>query len=121
MENLLKKLFGKPHLALVLILLFSIAFFVVMKKQSRMETDLDKYMPQKHPAFVYSNQAEEKFNIRDGIIIAVENKEGVFNYSTLKKVKDLTKTLGKMKEINKDDVTSLTLRIILSAQKTGWT
>jgi len=107
MENLLKKLFGKPHLALVLILLFSIAFFVVMKKQSRMETDLDKYMPQKHPAFVYSNQAEEKFNIRDGIIIAVENKEGVFNYSTLKKVKDLTKTLGKMKEINKDDVTSL--------------
>ena len=42
-----------------------------------METDLDKYMPQEHPAFVYSNQAEEWFNIQDGIIIAIENPRGI--------------------------------------------
>jgi len=107
MEKLIRKVLKRPKFALVLMLVLSAVFFVVMKKNSRMETDLDKYMPQKHPAFVYSNQAEEWFNIRDGIIIAIENKEGVFNYSTLKKVKDLTKAIGKMKEINKDDVTSL--------------
>ena len=78
-----------------------------MKSNSRMETDLDKYMPQNHPAFVYSNQAEEWFNIKDGIIIAIENKQGIYNSGTIQKVKDLTKALQKMKEINKDDVTSL--------------
>ena len=107
MEKIIGKILKRPKLSLIVLLIISIAFFIVMKKNSRMETDLDKYMPQKHPAFVYSNQAEDWFNIRDGIIIAIANKEGVFNYSTLKKVKDLTKALGKMKEINKDDVTSL--------------
>ena len=64
-----------------------------------METDLDKYMPQNHPAFVYSNQAEEWFNIKDGIIIAIENQDGIYNSGTIKKVKDLTKALQKMKQI----------------------
>ncbi len=72
-----------------------------------METDLDEYMPQEHPAFVYSNQAEDWFNINDGIIIAIENSEGIYNTGTLQKVKDLTKAFQKMKEIEKDDVTSL--------------
>jgi len=107
MEKLINKLLKYPKLVLITILLISVAFFVVMKKNSRMETDLDKYMPQQHPAFVYSNQAEEWFDIKDGIIIALENKDGVFNPSTLQKVKDLTKKLQKMKEIEKNDVTSL--------------
>lgn len=72
-----------------------------------METDLDEYMPQEHPAFVYSNQAEEWFNIQDGVIIAIENPAGIYNNATLQKVKDLTKKLQKMDEIEKDDVTSL--------------
>jgi len=72
-----------------------------------METDLDKYMPESHPAFVYSNKAEEWFNIQDGIIIAIENKNGVFNTETLDSLKQLTKRFQKFDEIDKDDVTSL--------------
>ncbi len=72
-----------------------------------METDLDEYMPTDHPAFVYSNQAEEWFNIKDGIIIAIEHPEDVYNPGTLQKVKDLTRDLQQMPEIKKDDVTSL--------------
>ena len=94
-------------LVLVLILGISVMAVVFMKKNSRMETNLDKYMPQDHPAFVYSNKAEKWFNIKDAIVIAIENKNGVFNPSTLKKIKDLTKKLQKMKEIKKEDVTSL--------------
>ena len=107
MVNLIGKLLKYPKVVLITILLISIAFFIVMKTNSRMETDLDEYMPQQHPAFVYSNQAEKWFDIKDGIIIALENKDGVYNYSTLKKVKDLTKKLQKMKQIEKNDVTSL--------------
>ncbi|MCF8242085.1 MAG: MMPL family transporter [Melioribacteraceae bacterium] len=94
-------------IALVLILIVSLLFMDRMIENSRMETDLDEYMPYDHPAFVFSDQAEEIFNINDGILIAVENKEGIYNPSTLKKIKDLTRQLQKMDEINKDDVTSL--------------
>ena len=107
MEKFLNKTLKYPWIILVIILIMSVGFFKVMKSNSRMETDLDEYMPQDHPSFVYSNQAEEWFNIKDGIIIAIENPDGIYNSGTIQKVKDLTKTLQKMKKINKDDVTSL--------------
>jgi predicted RND superfamily exporter protein len=78
-----------------------------MKDNTRMETDLDKYMPQDHPAFIYSDQAAEWFDIKDGIIIAVENPNGIYDTGTLTKIKQLTKDLQKMDEIEKQDVTSL--------------
>lgn len=96
-----------PKIILVTMLIITIAFFSVITKNSRMETELDKYMPQDHPAFVYSDQAEEIFNIQDAIIIAIENLGGIYQSGTLQKIKDLTLELGKMEEINKNDITSL--------------
>jgi predicted RND superfamily exporter protein len=92
---------------MITVLIVTVMFFMVMKNKSEMETNLDKYMPDKHPAFVYSNEAEDWFNIKDGIIIAIENPDGIYHTETLQKVKDLTKRLQKMKEIEKSDVTSL--------------
>ncbi|HEB11451.1 MAG TPA: hypothetical protein ENI06_09600 [Spirochaetales bacterium] len=60
-----------------------------------------------HPAFVYSNQAEEWFDIEDGINIAIENLEGIYKTASLQKLKDLTKALQKLEQIEKDDVFSL--------------
>ena len=107
MEALINRLLKYPKLVLVVTLLITVAFFVVMRKNSRMETNLDKYMPHNHPAFVYSDQAEKWFDIKDGIIIAIQDTNGVYNPRTLQKVKDLTKKLQKMPEIEKKDVTSL--------------
>ncbi len=107
MENLLNKLLKVPYLVLGVILIITVLFVFPMKENTRMETNLDKYMPEDHPAFVYSDKAEKWFNIQDGIIIAIENKDGVYNYETLDIVKKLTKKLQKFKEIEKADVTSL--------------
>lgn len=107
MEKLLKKLLKYHWLIHIFIIVISVLFFISMRNNSTMETDLDKYMPQSHPDFIYSNQAEEWFNIQDGILIAIENKDGIYNTSTLQKVKDLTRALQKMDEIKKTDVTSL--------------
>jgi len=107
MEKWIMKGLKYPALVLILMLVTSLFFFSVMKNNSQMETDLDKYMPQTHPAFVYSNQAEDWFGIQDGIIIAIENKKGIYNTGTLTKIKKLTKELQKMDEIEKSDVTSL--------------
>lgn len=96
-----------PVLVLTMILALSVYFFMEMKNNTRMETDLDEYMPQDHPAFVYSDSAEAIFNIKDGIIIAIQNKGGIYNSKTLEKVKTLTEDLQKLEEIEKSDVTSL--------------
>ena len=105
--NTIKKLLKFSWLFLIVIALITVGFLYVIKSGLRMETDLDKYMPQEHPAFIYSNQAEEMFDIKDGIIFAIENKDGIYNPETLQKIKDLTKELQKMDGIEKTDVTSL--------------
>ena len=107
MEKILKKLLNQPWIIVGLTIIISVLFFMQMKQNTRMETDLDKYMPQDHPAFVYSDQAEEWFGINDGIIVAIENQNGLFNTATLDTLKQLTRRLQKMEEIEKADVTSL--------------
>ena len=69
MEKLLTKFLKAPWIVMSVIILISALFFMQMKSKSRMETDLDEYMPKEHPAFMYSDQAEEWFGINDGIII----------------------------------------------------
>ena len=86
MTKLLVKLLKTPWIVIGLTLIISAGFFYTMKQNSRMETDLDKYMPQDHPAFVFSNKAEEMFGIKDGIIVAIENQNGIFNSETLDEV-----------------------------------
>ena len=107
MEKLLQRLLKYPLPVLICTLLVSGMFFAAMKTNSSMETDLDKYMPQSHPAFVYSNQAEEWFAINDSILIAIEHPDGIYNPGTLQKIKDVTTALQEMEEINEADVTSL--------------
>lgn len=107
MEKMLNKLLKVPYIVLAISIIISALFFMKMKDNSRMETNLDKYMPHDHPAFVYSDKAEEWFNIKDGIILAIENPDGIYNKETLDIVKSLTKKFQKMPEIEKADVTSL--------------
>jgi uncharacterized protein len=96
-----------PGLALLIIVTLSAAFFWVMISGSRMETNLDNYMPQDHPAFVYSDQAEAWFDIQDAVIIAIENPAGIYQPGTFDKIRKLTQALQKMPEIDDKDVTSL--------------
>ncbi|MBT6997286.1 MAG: RND family transporter [Prolixibacteraceae bacterium] len=107
MEKLLNKFLKAPWIIVAVTIVISAFLFMQMKENTSMETDLDKYMPQDHPAFVYSDQAEEWFGINDGIIVAIENQKGVFNAATLDTLKQLTRRLQKMDEIEKADVTSL--------------
>ncbi len=107
MQFLIQKSIKYSKTILVLILVITGLFMYAIRQNSRIETNLDEYMPRDHPAFLYSDRADEWFNIKDGIIIAVENEKGIYNPSTLEKIKAITKELQKMAEIHKDDVTSL--------------
>lgn len=107
MSTFLTKLSRYPWITVSLVLVITIILFLTMKRHSRMETDLDEYMPKSHPAFIYSDQAEEWFDIKDGIIIAIEAPGGIYNPQTLRKIKELTLELQQLPEIDGNDVTSL--------------
>jgi uncharacterized protein len=107
MQNDEKKLKGLAWLTMLSVLILSIWFLSAMMKNARMETNLDEYMPSEHPSFIYSDQAEEWFNIKDGILIAIENKSGIYNPQTLGKIRDITETLEDMEEFDSNDVMSL--------------
>ncbi len=107
MDRIRRFLMKRSKEVLIVILIITVFLGYVMKKNSRMETDLDEYMPKDHPAFVYSDYAEKLFHIKDGIMIAIEHNKSIYNPGTLKKLKILTKKLQKMPEIKKEDVTSL--------------
>lgn len=103
----LKRLKLLSWLFIAMIMAISVWFSWELIGNARMETDLDEYMPKDHPAFVYSDMAEDWFNIKDGILIAIENPEGIYNSGTLAKIKEITKGLQDMDVIEDADVTSL--------------
>lgn len=92
---------------LIVVVAITIYFTGAMSKNARMETNLDEYMPRTHPAFIYSDQAEEWFNIKDGILIAIENKNGIYNPQTLQKIKEISEDLQAMDEFEDVDVMSI--------------
>ena len=102
-----KKLRIYSWITLVVITLGSVYFVREMKQNAYMETDLDEYMPKEHPAFKYSDMAEEWFSIKDGILIAIENKSGVFNTGTLSKIKEISVRLQEMSQFEENDIMSL--------------
>jgi len=98
-----KKIFSVSAIIIMLVLTALSLYYI--RKNAYIETNLDKYMPQEHPAFVYSNKAEEEFNIKDAILFVVNNENGIYNKDTLNNVKKLSKELKKMKGVTK--ITSL--------------
>lgn len=102
-----RKLQVLSALIILVIIAISTYFTLRLTQNSRMETDLDEYMPKEHPAFIYSDKAKEIFNIKDGILIAIENKDGVTNPMTLTKIKTITQDLQAMVEFEDIDVMSI--------------
>lgn len=107
MENIFNRLLKYKWLSIIIIVSITVFFMFEMKKNSTMETNLDKYMPQDHPAFIYSDMAEDWFNIKDGILIAIENKNGIYNSNTLQKIKDISKGISDMDGFAESDIMSL--------------
>jgi predicted RND superfamily exporter protein len=107
MKELFKRAARNPAAVFAAALVLTILSAFVVASRMRMETNLDEYMPKDHPAFVYSDEAEERFMIRDAILIAVEHPETVFNPATLDKVIRIEEDLIAFDEIEEADVRSL--------------
>ena len=109
-------------IVVALFVFFGAFFMVGIRTKTYLETNLDKYMPSEHPAFVYSDQAEELFGIKDAVLIAIEHPTNLYNTATLTKIRDITLTLPEVfPEINADDITSLYTVENITADEWGLT
>ena len=97
----------RPVLVLVVIAGITLLAVMGIRSNIRMETNLDEYMPKDHPAFVYSDKADERFHIRDAILIAVEHPISVYNPETLEKIAAMEDDLARFEEIEASDIRSL--------------
>ncbi|GAB1484194.1 hypothetical protein MASR2M78_30110 [Treponema sp.] len=107
MKTFFKWATGKSvYVFVIAILITAFAGFLVVSNL-RMETNLDEYMPKDHPAFIFSDEAEERFMIRDAILIAMEHPESVYNAGSLQKIIDIEDALIAFPEIEEADIRSL--------------
>ncbi len=107
MKHFFKVAARRPVWVLVVVGLITLLSVLEIRSNIRMETNLDEYMPKDHPAFVYSDQADERFRIRDAILIAIEHPVSVYNPETLGKIVRMEDDLAQFKEIEAKDIRSL--------------
>lgn len=122
MNRLLDQAARRPLLLLGLIIVLTAVFITAMWRNAELETDLDEYMPKDHPAFVFSDEAEQMFGIADSVLFALEHPESIYNSGSLKKIRDLTEALSEtFDEIEADDITSLYTAENITADEWGLT
>src|SRR6056297_1825466 len=98
----------KPIITLLILMAITAFFAYQIYDKARIETNLEEYMPDSHPAFVKSDQYEDIFDINDSVVIAIENSNSIYNKETLKQIKEMENKLAGLEEINEDEIRSLT-------------
>ena len=108
MGKLYQNIAKKPGLIVLVILGLTALFVLDIARNAEIVTDLDEYMPSEHPAFMFSDQAEEQFDISDNILLAIEHPDSIYNQDTLEKIKSISLELPeRFDEIEAEDITSL--------------
>ncbi len=122
MNKLLDQAARRPFLLLGLIIALTALFIFGMWRNAELETDLDEYMPKDHPAFVFSDEAEEMFGIADAVLFVLEHQDSIYNSGTLQKIRDLTEALPEtFDELEPADITSLYTAENITADEWGLT
>ena len=94
MESVFRGIIRLRWLIIALVLGVTVVAWVQMRTHLRFESDLDAMVPVDDPVNVYKEQVEERFGMRDNVVVGVLNdnpdENGVFNPRTLAIVKELS-------------------------------
>ncbi|MFQ5488936.1 MAG: hypothetical protein ACE5ET_10900, partial [Gammaproteobacteria bacterium] len=89
-----------------------VAFVLALSQLSSLEweTDARVYFPKGHPAIKYDEYVADVFGVKDSIIIAIVNDQGIFNPATLDRVARISEKVALLPGVlaqRKVDVASL--------------
>lgn len=79
----------RPKVVIGTILVITLFFGWHMRKVE-LNNSIEELLPQDHPSVLQDNEIKRVFNSREMILIGVVRDDGIFNPSTLQKVKELT-------------------------------
>ena len=91
---------------LIIVLLVTLGFASQLKNL-QIDDEILNMIPVNHPARLLQERIEQEFGLRDLVILAIENPDGVFNPESLARIKILSDFLQSRPEIIAEDVTSL--------------
>ncbi len=78
-----------PRTVLLAVLVITVLAAMMMGKL-RWETDARVYFPPGHPAIQFDELVADVFHVKDSVIIAIVNEDGVFNPETIARVARIT-------------------------------
>ena len=114
MEAFFRGIIHFRWLIVALVLGVTVIAWVQMRNHLRFESDVDAMVPVDDPVSVYKEQVEERFGMRDNVVVGVLNhnqdENGVFNPRTLAIVKELSEQIALLpgiKAIRDEDVSSV--------------
>lgn len=109
----------KPIITLLILLAITTYFGYEIYDKARIETNLNKYMPESHPAFEKSDHYEELFGIADSVVVAIEDEGEIYNKKTLQQIVEISNKLAELDEIENDSVKSLATADNITASDFG--
>jgi predicted RND superfamily exporter protein len=86
-----------------LLFITAVSFIPTLTKDTR----YDAFLPADDPVILYRNQLKETFGLKNPMVIAVVNENGVFNKETLTLVHQLSEALKNIDGVDPDQITSL--------------
>jgi len=100
MEKLFRFIIRHPWTTILSILLLTVLLASQLPKM-HLETDVDAYMPDEHPAIIYERKIDDIFSYHESMAIAIFNEgpDGVFNPQTLAKIKRLTEQIAQVPQV----------------------
>ncbi|MBI5118127.1 MMPL family transporter, partial [Candidatus Poribacteria bacterium] len=111
MKPLFQIFIRHPKLTILVSLMVTL-FFALQLPKLRIETDVDVYLPDGHPAVEYEDLMRETFNYEESLAVAVFNDgpDGIFNPLSLAKIKRMTAEISQAPYVmaeREDDVKSI--------------
>jgi len=115
MRRFFEKIADHPYITIGLILLITVGLLVFIPRLST-DTDFANYIDKDDPAVLAMEQAEDRYGSQAMMMVAIENKDGIFNTSTLTKIERMAKGFEGIAGV--DQVTSpLNAQIITGTEK----
>jgi len=87
----------------ILLIVVAVTFLPSMTK----DTSTEAFIPKNDPVLLYRDNVRETFGLKDPMVIAVYNEQGIYNIKTLGLIHQLGEQLKSVKGIDPDQITSL--------------
>ncbi|NOX19905.1 MAG: MMPL family transporter, partial [Nitrospirae bacterium] len=98
----------RPKTVIVLVVLITI-IFASQFPRVKIDTDPENMLSPEEPVRVFHNKVKKEFGINEMIVLGILREDGIFHIDTLKRIKEITDRIMKIKGVVAEDIVSLSV------------